>query len=194
MPPPELVSAGRASADAVVEKGRAEVWRTALACLARRFFVDRADAASGTVALSYAGDPAPYVDGARLASGGASSAPGGPRIASLAPAGPSGEEGAAAGAEVVTRVIQLEARVDVVLEPIERSATSISARARYTVTRMLTPDWQGRSLRPDLATVSFGSGQPGSVPDASNRMFEGSGPEVFWPTGRLEAEVLSCFR
>ena len=186
--------------EVVVDKGRAELWTAALPCLARRLFVAGTDVSSGVVTLSYSGAPEPYVAGGEIALTKGSD----PEPAYRFSAATARREFPMTCGPVdvwVVRAVELDAKINVILGPVDPSRTRVTVQARYAVTRRITggadASSSGKAARPleaSVETASFGSREQARLPAPSDPYFSCSGNDVFWPTGQLEAEVFACFR
>jgi hypothetical protein len=164
-----------------VEKSKSEAWANIIQALDNQFFtIDCLDKDSGTIILTYVGDPERYIDCGSITSYVKNL--GGERTYSF-PAATGATEYELMqrdGLLFITRQMSLEARLNVTLAEIGATRTRISVHARYAVTRTLTVrDTQGRP-RITSNVILFNSGQEGAFP----------GTGTCRPTGLLEKDVL----
>jgi hypothetical protein len=164
-----------------VEQSKAEVWAQIIQALDDRFFtIDCLDKDSGTIVLTYVGDPERYIDCGSITSYVKNL--GGERTYSFPAAAGATEYELMQwdGLLFITRQMILEGRLNVTIAETDATRTRVSVHARYAVTRTLTVrDTQGGS-RITSNTILFNSGQEGAFP----------GTGTCRPTGLLEKEVL----
>jgi hypothetical protein len=173
----------------IVEKARSEVWSKGIPRLGQRFFViNNLDVTSGLINVSYSGDPEKYVDGGEITSW-VENARGKRTYSFPAAKGHYQYELAENGRLfAVTRDMELEGRVNIIVEELAQSKTKVTANVRYVLTRKIS-EFDFANNRPSQRapeTAAFNSGEPGHF--ASNRA-----EDLYWPTGRLESEILSAF-
>jgi hypothetical protein len=172
----------------VVDKPRAEVWAAAIPKLSKQFFViNNLDQSSGLINVSYSGDPEAFVDGGTITSLVDNAR--GPRTYTF-PASKAYYQYEIVNKGDLLRVdrkMSLEGRVNVVLEDMPAGKTRVTANARYILTRSaVVTDINGRTNQAS-DTITFSSGQMGSFQDQSKA-------KNYWPTGRLESDILSAFQ
>ncbi len=175
----------------VIQGNREAVWAKAIPNLGKTFFViNNLDKASGLINVSYTGDPENYVDGGQLTS--TVDSPQGKysitfpkaRGAQIYQAAVPMRNGMTLPASI-NRRLTLEGRVNIIVEEISKEETKVTVNARY----VLTKDVQIRvsnGFREDLHnTLSMNTNGSSTFPNE---------PDTYFPTGKLEAEVLSVFK
>ncbi len=173
-----------------VAKGREEVWTALVPQLGKQFFViNNMDKSSGLINVSYSGDPEKYINCGWLSS----------QVNNARGERTYGFPGSRAQMRyeqinqslyyAVDRRMNLDGRMNIVLEEAAPNKTKVSVNTRYVVRRDLEiTDVQGRRAnRSD--TVTFNGGQLGQFArDGSNE-----GTDCI-ATGALEKEVLDLVR
>jgi hypothetical protein len=170
----------------VVNQSVDDVWKTLIPALGSRFFViNNLDKSSGLVNVSYSGNPEQYIDCGHIDAWVDNVR--GKRSYNFAAASPmqTYEVKSGTGLYVIERRMNLDGRINIILEALDVDRTRVTANTRYVVTRQM----QGRRI--DLAipystsdTINFGSGQAADFPD------RGSGAVRCEATGRLETAIL----
>lgn len=173
-----------------IAKPRAEVWKTAVPSLARRFFViNNLDQSSGLINVSYAGDPERYVDcgvlGITLMEGKPEQSFPAARAAHdfqfLTPV----------GLFNIRRRNTLDGRINLIFEEVGEATTRITATTRYVVDReMIAYRDNGTIAHQERQSITFNTGQVGMFPGKSMT----ADSLQCRPTGRLEFEVLDAIR
>jgi len=172
----------------IVEKSRAEVWRKAIPRLGQQFFViNTIDPTSGLINVSYSGDPEQYVDGGVITSFVENAA--GPRTYTFPATKAQQQYEVYTGSNLLflNRKMELEGRVNIIVEEIEPSKTKVTANVRYILTKKINGSTAvGHVIPPKSDTASFNSGEPGRFSERPD--------DLYWPTGALEASILSAFK
>ncbi|MBU0665717.1 MAG: hypothetical protein KJ990_14420 [Proteobacteria bacterium] len=185
-PPPSIAPTNNS---VMIEKNKDEVWKTIVPALGKNFFViNNLDKESGIINLSYSGDPEKYIDcgtinsyvknarGERTYNFPASSAQQTYEVMDMKQSG---------GLFWIDRKMNLEGRMNLIIEEIEPSKCLITANTKYILTKSVNMrNVQGAS-KSSTDTISFNSGQGASFPGAS------FGGTVCNATGAFEKEVLS---
>lgn len=166
----------------VVQRPRAEVWRTLVPQIGQTFFViNNLDQSSGLINVSYSGDPMRFVDCGRVESYVKNLA--GPRSYAFPVAQPQYEfEWYSGSLFIVRRTSTLEGRANIILEQTADSTTRVSVNVRYVLS--LNSQIQARvggQSRQEAVTVSFTSREAGR---------SASGNTTCYPTGALEQKLL----
>ncbi len=179
-------SAPAAKNSIIVEKNKADVWNQSVQALGKHVFViNNLDEASGSINLSYTGDPEKYVDCGRIYSYVRDSR--GERTFDFPAAKGQQvyEQLTSGGLFLLDRKMNLEGRMNIALEEVTPSHTRITVNARYTLTRtVIVQDAQDQSRTSD--TVAFESGQLGRFEPKP-----GSAALICGPNGTFERDVLS---
>jgi hypothetical protein len=172
----------------VINKSKDKVWKQIVPLLGKQFFViNNLDKDSGIINISYSGDPERYVDCGRIISYVKNAR--GERTYDF-PASKSYQDyeimdmQGGAGLLFVSRKMNLEGRMNIIVEDIGNNQSRVTANTRYILTKITTVrNTQGHS-NTGTTTVSFNSGQEG--------ISEGKAPNMICQaTGKLEDEVLS---
>jgi hypothetical protein len=168
-----------------VEKSKSEAWAQIIQALDNHLFtIDCLDKDSGTIVLTYVGDPERYIDCGSITSYVKNL--GGERTYSFPAAAGATEYELMQwdGLLLISRQMNLEARLNVTVAEMDATRTRISVHARYAVTRTLTVrDTQGRP-RNTSNVILFNSSQESAFP----------GTGTCRPTGLLEKDVLLSAR
>jgi hypothetical protein len=180
-PPPRTLTLGKAL-DAV--------WKDIVPALGSRFFViNNLDRASGLINVSYSGDPETYIDCGQIDSWVENAR--GKRTYNF-PAASSRvyELKGPYGLYLAERKMNLEGRINLIMESLSPEKTQVTVNTRYVVTR------QTRSHRVDLPspnattdTIGFNAGQRAEFPKRGP-----TEPVACQATGKLETDVLDLFR
>lgn len=156
--------------------------------LGRKFFViNNLDKDSGIINISYSGDPEKYIDcgwinsyvknarGERTYNFPASRAFQEYEVMDM-------EKGA--GLLFVSRKMNLEGRMNIIVEEISETQSRVTANTKYILTKTISVrEVLNKLVGTSTDTISFNSGQEG--------IFPGSGGTTCQATGKLEDEVLS---
>jgi len=172
----------------VVEKSKDEVWKIIIPALAKHFYViNNMDKESGIINISYAGDPEKYVDCGRITS----------YVKNVR--GERTYDFPAAKAyqqyEIMTqgtllnvrRTMNLEGRMNIVVEVIGPKKTKVTANTRYILSRKAEiGDVRGRQMT-DTESISFNTGEEAGFSPKGK-----SGERITCHcTGEFEKDVLS---
>jgi hypothetical protein len=171
-----------------INKGKAEVWKAIVPALGKSFFViNNLDKESGIINVSYTGDPENYVDCGRIYS--YVSNVRGKRIYDF-PASRAHQryEIMTDGLFSIDRKMNLEGRINIIIEEIQSDKTLITVNTKYVLTKSGTVQNVQGTYRNFSDTISFVSGQQGRFP--GDRSHSGT---VCQPDGSLEQQVLSIF-
>lgn len=184
--PPKPVEQGDHSV--VVNRNRSEVWAAAIPRLGKAFFViNNLDQSSGLINVSYSGDPERFIDGGTITSMVENAW--GPRTYTF-PASRARQvyEQYANGTLVgIDRRMSLEGRINIILEELQKDQTRVTVNVRYILTKTVTAQAVGGPPGTNTETISFDSGKKGTF-IAGGKEFD------YWPSGRLEADVLAAFQ
>jgi len=165
-----------------VDKSKEEVWKEIVPALGKTFFViNNLDKESGFINISYSGDPEKYVDCGKIHS----------YVSNLAgtrtydfPASKAYqqyEELNNAGLFSIVRTMELEGRMNIIIEELETNKTRVTVNTKYILTRKADiTNPQGTQSRLN-DTVNFNSGQQVNFPQGT----------VCQCNGNFEEEVLS---
>jgi len=170
----------------LVDLSRDELWSRLIPAISREFFVvNTIDRQSGLMNVSYSGDPQRYIDCGQISSTVSNAR--GTRNYGFSGASPSQtyEIMNSEGLFGITRTINLEGRINIVVEEVGRRQSRITASTRYVVNRQTTiRNTQGQSGT-FTHTVNFNTGGSASFPSGGN-----SAPLICRANGRLEAEII----
>jgi hypothetical protein len=167
----------------VVKAPKDIVWKNIIKGIAERFFViNNIDKASGLVNISYSGDPEKYVDGgvlnyefSNLRGERKYSFPATQKFAQY-------ELNYDGSLCVMTRRMELEGRMNILISEIDSSTSSVSVNTRYVLTMKITGYVLGSNdnLSPYQQTISFNTNQFG----------ESEGGGIYYPNGEFEKTIL----
>lgn len=187
-PQPNLPSAANSL---TVDKPLDAVWKELVPALGTRFFViNNLDKESGLINVSYSGNPEGYVDCGQIESWVDNAR--GKRAYNMAGASSQAYEykGPDGGLYLSERKVNVDGRMNLILESLSPTQTRITLNTRYVVTRHL--QWR----RVDLAvpgsstdSIAFNSGQRAEFPRRGTAT-----PLTCHPTGKLEADVLDLVK
>jgi hypothetical protein len=171
----------------VINKSKDELWKQIVPMLGKQFFViNNLDKDSGIINISYSGDPEKYIDCGRLNSYVKNAR--GERTYNF-PASKAYQEyevmdmERGGGLFFVSRKMNLEGRMNIIVEEIDVNRSRVTTNTRYVLTKtLIVRNVQGYS-NTFTDSISFNSGQEGTFP--------GSLGITCQATGRLEEEVLS---
>ena len=180
----------------VVPLVRDAVWDLIIPALAQRFYViNNIDRTSGFLNVSYSGDPGRFID-CGVISGEVTDAAGNKETYQFPAAQESASykttfvfgQGIYAEPRVVnvSRTMELEGRINLVLTESLPKATSIRVNIRYVVTK--TNRYRGTTVAyrdSHSETLSFSSGEVASFPEADTRCVA---------TGELERDILGSIQ
>ncbi len=166
----------------IVNKSKDEVWKEIVPALGKTFFViNNLDKDSGLINISYSGDPEKYIDCGYIHSYVKNLA--GARIYDFAAskAYQQYEELSGAGLFYVVRKMDLEGRMNIIIEELDASRTRVTTNTKYVVTK--TSDIRNVEgyVTKYNDTVTFNSGQRGTFPQGT----------ICQCNGNFEQEVLS---
>lgn len=175
----------------VVNKKRVDVWAAAVPRLGKQFFViNNIDQSSGLINVSYSGDPESFVDGGVVTSTFKNAR--GERVYTF----PASRKQVAyevfrdGKLYAVDRGLSLEGRANLIVEDLPNEQTRVTATVRYILTRTVKfRDVLGNESAPFSETIAFNSGEKGVFTGGAS----GSANE-YWPTGKLETELLAAFK
>jgi uncharacterized protein YceK len=166
----------------VVDKSKDEVWKEIVPALGKTFFViNNLDKESGLINISYSGDPEKYVDCGRIHS----------LVSNLAgertynfPASKAHQQYELLNNTVlwnIVRKMDLDGRMNIIVEELGPKQTKITANARYVLTRSVTQTGYQGYPATATDTISFNSGQRGQFSQGT----------ICQCSGKFEEEVLS---
>lgn len=173
-----------------IGKSKNEVWKTIVPALGKHFFViNNLDKESGLINISYSGDPGKYIDcgqinsyvknarGERTYNFPASSAHQTYEVMDMKQSG-----------ELfwIDRKMNLEGRMNIIIEEIEPNNCLITANTKYILTKSSNIRNTQEASQSFSDSISFNSGQGSTFP--GNASFSGT---VCNATGTFEKEVLS---
>lgn len=173
----------------VINKGKDELWKTIIPMLGKQFFViNNLDKDSGLINISYSGDPEKYVDCGWVNSYVKNAR--GERTYKF-PASKAYQDFEVMDMEkggqlfLVSRKMNLEGRMNVIVEEIENGKSRVTTNTRYILTKTSSIRFLNDNLKNQTNTstdsISFNSGQEGTF----------AGGTTCRATGKLEDEVLS---
>ena len=170
-----------------IAKPKDEVWKQLIAGLSSKFFVvNNMDKESGFINVSYSGDPETYVDCGTIDSF-VSNLRGDRRYVFPASRGDYSYE-AMINRHLffIRRHMVLDGRINVLVQPIDGSHTSVIVHTRYVLTKTITAQGPDRIPVTQTGTINFDSGQSASFPVNAGQL-----TNTCESNGRLEADVLS---
>ena len=169
-----------------VKQTKEKVWSKLVRGIGENFFViNNMDKQSGFLNVSYSGDPEKYVIGGYLHYE-FSNARGKrvydfPATKSLAQF----ETMVGGNYQSVTRKMELEGRMNILITEVDSFNTSITVNTRYILNMTVTgTDAMGRTLIPSQQTITFNTGQSGLS----------SGKGLYYASGELEKTILDLVR
>jgi hypothetical protein len=179
----------------LVPKKRAEVWAAAIPRLGQNFFViNNLDQSSGFINVSYSGDPEAFVDGGTVTATVENAR--GPRTYTFPASTAHATYEIVNNGNLITveRRMSLEGRANIILEDVPGDQTRVTANVRYILTRnAFFSDAAGHSAQRQPETATFNSGQMGVFTGGSATSTNASA-NTYWPTGKLERDILAAFR
>lgn len=175
-----------------MDRPRDAVWSALLPELGKLFFViNNIDKSSGLLNISYTGDPERYIDCGQIISYVENSR--GKRIYDFpgAKASKSYEIlNPGVGLFTIDRRMNLEGRVNIILEEISPSSTRVSVNSRYLLTRtQIVQEAAQRMPLSQTDVIQLNTGASASFPSAFQEQVT-----VCVPTGALEREILSVIK
>jgi hypothetical protein len=179
-PPASTASANNT---ALIDAPIDTVWAAAVPKLSKQFFViNNLDKASGLINVSYTGDPEKYVDCGQISSYVNNLHGARTYVFPAASAFKAYEVLVNGQYAQINRKMELEGRVNLIFEAVNKNQTRVSAHTKYVVTKTITsPNFAGT----DKNSVDFNTGGSG--------MFAGPTPAtVCRATGALEQEILKA--
>ena len=184
MPPTESPSLQNSI---TINTGKNELWKTIAPALGKSFFViNNLDKDSGIINVSYSGDPEKYIDCGRINSYVKNAR--GERTYDF-PASKANqyyevmdlEHGA--GLLFIDRRMNLEGRINIIVEEISSDTIKITINTKYVLTKSITQRNTQGGQRSLSDTISFVSGQKSEFPNPNART-------ICQPNGTLENEIL----
>lgn len=174
-----------------IDKGKEDLWKSIIPALGKSFFViNTLDKSSGIINVSYSGDPEKYVDCGRINSYLRNAR--GERTYNF-PASRAQQSyevmdmDHGAGLIFVERKMNLEGRINIIIEEISTTTSQITINTKYVLTKSgMFRNVQGASKQ-FTDTISFVSGQQGSFPGGSGA----NAGTICQPNGFLEQEILA---
>lgn len=172
----------------IVQKNKDDLWNQLVPALGKQFFVINNIAKdSGLINISYTGDPQRFIECGRIRS--VVEMNGGQKSSYDFPAAVAYQEyvivlkniGGQGILRNVTRKMNLEGRMNIIVEPIDKSQTRVTVNTRYLVTKNVSFQG-GYNVVSDV--LSFNSGEEASF---------ANGGTTCRPTGSFEQIVLSLF-
>lgn len=169
----------------IIDKPKAAVWKEIIPSLGQSFFViNNIDADSGLINISYSGDPENYLD-CGIINSYVKNARGERTYRFPASKGYQQYETFHKGQNLIfiERKMDLDGRINLIVQDISDNKTKITANVRYLVTKNIdAADTQGRTKHWN-DSISFNSG--------GSAAFPGQQLTTCYPTGRLEQEILN---
>ena len=166
-----------------VNKSKDDVWKEIVPALGKTFFViNNLDKESGLINISYGGDPEKYIDCGHIHS----------YVKNLAgartydfPASKAYQRYEVMGNEGLGQIIRkmdLEGRMNIIIEEVNANQTKVTANTRYVVTKIVDVTAIGTGyVTKHNDTITFNSGQRGTFPQGT----------FCQCNGNFEQEVLS---
>ena len=169
-----------------VNENKEKVWNKLVQGIGTNFFViNNMDKQSGFINVSYSGDPEKYVEGGELHFE-FSNLRGERKYDFPATKAYAQYEQMINGSLcALTRTMDLDGRMNVLINEIDSSHTSVSVNTRYILTMNITgTDVMGHSLQPYQQTITFNTGQSG----------KSAGGGVYYSNGEFERAILDLVR
>lgn len=173
-----------------LNKSKEDLWKSIIPALGKSFFViNNLDKTSGIINVSYSGDPEKYVDCGRINSYVKNAR--GERTYDF-PASKAHQSyevmdmDSGAGLLFVDRKMNLEGRINIIIEEVSSKDTQITINTKYVLTKSGTVRNVQGAFSHFSDTISFVSGQQGTFPGAAAH----SGT-LCRPNGTLEKEILT---
>ena len=169
----------------IVNKSREDIWDKIIPKIGKTFFViNNLDKDSGLINISYSGDPEEYVDCGQIHSYIKNLA--GQRTYNFPSSRAYQEYEYMEGGYLyhIKRKMDLEGRINIILEEIAPTQTQVTINTKYVLTKTITSQILGSQYYPatQTYTTTFVSGQEGKCT---------SGIMICKATGGLEREILS---
>lgn len=166
-----------------------ELWRKLVPELGKQFFViNNLDKSSGIINISYGGDPQKYIDCGYINSY-VKNARGERNYYFPASKAFQEYELMQNGLYLVSRKMNLEGRINIIVETISSNKSRVTVNTKYIVTKNISvSDNNRRILNTATDTISFNSGQESSFPSAQTQ------PTTCQANGELENEILSLLK
>lgn len=165
-----------------INRSKEEVWDDLIPKLGKRFFViNNLDKDSGLINVSYSGNPGTYIDCGKMLI----KNPDNKFQDSINVSVASESQDYASGGAIFNVRMQLEGRVNLILQSLEQQKTLVSANTRYIVTKTLTyrPSFMTLPNPPGPLKISFNTGQRSTFSDPVNGV-------TCQSTGKLESDLL----
>lgn len=182
--PPEAMS--KIENSITVNENKEKIWNKLVRGIGTNFFViNNMDKQSGFINVSYSGDPEKYVNGGELHFK-FSNAYGERNYIFPATRANARYETMINGVYcIINRNITLDGRMNILINEIDSTHTSISINTRYILTMNVTgSDYSGRSLTPYQETISFNTGQSG----------KSTGGGEYYSNGEFEKSILELIK
>lgn len=180
-----------ASNSIIVNATKEQVWAKAIPVLGKTFFViNNLDKPSGLINVSYSGDPEKYVDGGVI-----NSYVTGPRgdfrasfpasRASMTYNAMTEMSNGVNAYSTIQRTLALEGRANIIVEDDAPGKTKVTVNVRYILTKSGSIFVMGNPPFPFHGVASMTTG--------GETVFPGE-RDVYYPTGKLEEEILKAFQ
>ena len=170
----------------VVNESKDKVWNKLIRGIGSNFFViNNMDKQSGFINASYSGDPEKYVEGGELHYQ-FSNMRGERKYDFPATRAVAQFETMINGTLcTLTRKMDLEGRMNIILSEVDSTHTSVSVNARYILTMSVTgTDVLGHILQPSQQTITFNTGQSGNS----------AGGGEYYSNGKFEFAIMDLAR
>ena len=167
-----------------VNESKEKVWNKLVQGIGANFFViNNMDKQSGFINVSYSGDPEKYVEGGDLHFD-FSNLRGKRNYDFPATQAYAQYETMINGSLcAITRKMELDGRMNILIGEIDSSHTSVSVNTRYVLTMNLTgTDVEGHNLQPYQETITFNTGHSG----------KSSGGGEYYSNGEFERSIYFC--
>ncbi len=167
---------------AIVQMSKDQAWAKLLSGLSGSFFVvNNIEKSSGFLNVSYGGNPEEYVDGGEVIFT-VSNLRGKREYKFPASRGRAQYEAMVNGTLCgILRQLELDGRVNVLLEEQSPTSTKVTVNVRYVLTLKVSGQTvTGQTLTPSQETIAFNTGQTGSISNGTE----------FRATGKLEQSIL----
>ena len=159
-------------------------WKDFVSQLSGQFFViNNLDKETGLINVSYSGDPEKFIDCGRVRISDETEFPASRGAQSY-------RQWSALKAYRIDRQMQLDGRMNIIVQELDSQKTQLTVNTRYIVNRrMTTTDSSGRLTSSTNDSATFNYGQDGTFPNLGE-----SSPEVCRSTGGLERQIISTAR
>lgn len=165
-----------------IDRSKEEVWDDLIPKLGKKFYViNNLDKDSGLINVSYSGNPNTYIDCGKMRISNPNGSQQGGTYVSVA----AENRDYSSGLTVINVKMQLEGRVNLILQSLEQQKTLVTVNTRYIVTK--THAYRASLVTPQnpvgTSTIHFNSGQRSTFPDTVNGV-------TCQSTGKLESDLL----